>query len=1267
MHMRRSFIYLFILLLVGSVSTAFAQGEIFGKITNEKGEELGGVVIRVTSGGLSKGMGLSEDDGTYSIKPLQPGSYDIEYSLLSYQTVKITGVQVAQGPKSQNQVMSVGGNVLKETVVRAQKKKVSVEVTQDAKTIEAAPTTNIVDMAGLSKNVYQARSGGALSIGGARPDGTVYIIDGQVSQVGGAINPPQGTVQQLQVFSSGIPANLGDATGGVVSITTKGSTSSLKGNVRAQHSIDGYNQNLVNASVTGPLISREKDGTKQPILGFLLGAEYQYYADDDPTYYKNPVLKKDVLKKLEDNPLTLVNSQNATTMVASSNFVSKNDFEMQKQQLNNSSTTVRFNGKLDYAVNNNINVTAGGNFTYSNSDGYSRSASYFAPSSIPVQVDYTGRGYLRFRQSFPNATPKKTDSGGRSRPVISNAYYTLQLDYQRSKSSTEHSDFKHNLFDYGYVGKFTQSRVPLYAYGKDSLSGRNGIILQTYDAVSGISFEASDKNPVLANYTKAVFENANRLGFLSDYTTVQSYQGLMNGDFPRSALTVQNVGLTGVGAAMSGYSYSTFDQYGLHADASFDFRPGKSKNAITHAIQFGLYYEQRSSSAYSANITNGTGTSLWLQMLSLTNSHIQGLDYANPIYVHNGKRYTKAEIDAGGFFLPTDTVIYDRRDNGQQSTFDKNLREKIGAGKFDYIDVFAIDPNKLSLNMFSAGELLGTAPNSNYVSYNGYDYTGQKVKGSVAFNDFFTAKDAAGNLTRPIGAFNPNYIAGYIMDAFRYKSLQFNVGVRFERYDANTKVLKDPYSLYEARTVSQTDAALNTSNGGAHPATVAKDATVYVDNNNSASPEVIGYRKGDSWYDAKGVEILDPQALEIANGGNPLTPYLTIAGKTNITDSKFDPNNSFTDYKPKVTASPRFQFQFPINDEDALFYAHYDILVQRPKTANYANALDYYFLEQNTGTTIGNPDLKPEKTFDYELGFMQTLGKHRNAGLGISAFYRERKDMIQYRVYQNAYPRTYSTFGNRDFSTTKGFTLTYNYASPDQKALPLELSLNYTLQFADGTGSSATSGSGLLSNFLTAGLPNLRYLAPLTYDSRHNVNLNILYTYGQNEGPEINGRKVFQNLRANMILRARSGEPYTTSAAVNNNVIQGTLNGTRLGWHFGADFRIDKGFSFNGFTKKRTNADGTVSIATKSEGPKKYTLAAFIYFQNIFNIRDVLQVYPYTSRPDDDGYVTSSVGQQFFNASYSPQALQDLYSLYVSNPGFYNAPRRINIGFTFGF
>ena len=143
--------------------------------------------------------------------------------------------------------MTVEAKGLNEVIKVAYKQPVVSKITAvGSDKIERAPTRNILDMASLGPNVQQTRNGGELRIGGARGDGTVYMLDGQVIQ--GAVTPAQGTVEQLQVFSSGIPANLGDATGGVVSITSKGLTNKLKGNVQAQHSIDGYNQNLVNAS-----------------------------------------------------------------------------------------------------------------------------------------------------------------------------------------------------------------------------------------------------------------------------------------------------------------------------------------------------------------------------------------------------------------------------------------------------------------------------------------------------------------------------------------------------------------------------------------------------------------------------------------------------------------------------------------------------------------------------------------------------------------------------------------------------------------------------------------------------------------------------------------------------------------------------------------------------------------------------------------------------------------------------------------------------------
>jgi hemoglobin/transferrin/lactoferrin receptor protein len=100
---------------------------------------------------------------------------------------------------------------------------------------------------------------------------------------------------------------------------------------------------------------------------------------------------------------------------------------------------------------------------------------------------------------------------------------------------------------------------------------------------------------------------------------------------------------------------------------------------------------------------------------------------------------------------------------------------------------------------------------------------------------------------------------------------------------------------------------------------------------------------------------------------------------------------------------------------------------------------------------IPNANLKPETTVDYELGFQQVLSK--TSSLKISAFYREQRNQVQLIKVYNAYPNSYNSFGNRDFGTVKGLTIAYDL----RRTVNLRMTANYTLQFAEGTGSDATS------------------------------------------------------------------------------------------------------------------------------------------------------------------------------------------------------------------
>jgi len=1274
--MTRTLRCLFILAFIGLSAASFAQ-EIAGRVLDDKNQPVLSASVQVTQGGILKGGTVTDIDGNYSIKPLDPGFYEVTVRSLSYDTSTVTGVTVSPDKTTtvnfsvhEPSVETGGKTVLKEHKVVAFKKALVDKDCPSCHIIERAEITqsvsqNVIDIAATSAGVYQSQKGAGLNIGGARTEGTLYIVDGVQVQGSIGVEAAQGSVDQIEVMSSGVSAKYGDFTGGVVNITSRGVSQKLTGDIMLQHSIDGYNNNLASFSFAGPLIKKKtKDGSK-PIMGFSLSGDIYDDHDRSPTYDQLPVLKGSALQALQQNPLKIVsdNSGNPVYNYAS-DYITANDWTYSKIPPNNVTQEYRLNGKLDLQVADNMNISAGGSFNYSKVDLYNRGSILYAPESIPYETTLSGRGYIRFTQRFGKAVKTAEDE----KSVISNAFYTIQADYQKEYQSIEDPTFKKNIFDYGYVGKFNETRTEFYQRGTDSVSGIQGIVyaggFPNSATGTGISYDRSNLNPVLANYTSEYYNSLN--GALpSTINQIQASNAMANGDEPQYTYGL----VLSPGATQNSYSNFNSNQYAFSIDASFDLQTGKVK----HQIEFGLSYQQRVEKSYTARANySGAGTnSLWQLMRGLVSSKDNGglaLDKLNPIFVVNGHQYTLNQVQGPNAIVSpgaNDTIIYNYKNVGN-SYFDSTLRKQLGLSKTQDINIDALDPSTFSLGLFSADELLNSG--NPFVSYEGYTYTGGQQAGNVSFNDFFTAKDANGNYTRPIGSFNPNYIAGYLLDKFTYKDIHFNVGVRVDRYSANTKVLIDPYSEYPEKDVNQVNGSLNTTNNGHHPANIGGNYVVYVDDNASSNPTIIGYRNGNNWYDPTGKYVEDPTVLKQYSGGRDPQPYLTSNVK--ITDSNFNPNNSFTDYTPQVTVMPRVSFSFPISDV-ADFYAHYDIYAQRPTTGIDATAYDYYYLAQNSNSIVNNANLKPQKTFDYEVGFQQKLSDR--SALTLTGFYKERKDMITVQPYLYAYPTTYYTFGNRDFSTTKGMTLNYDL----RRFNHLRLNIAYTLQFAEGTGSSPystnsggggqISPNGLIQTFISAGVPNLRYVSSLDYDSRHTIAATADYRFDEGEGPIVGGMRILQNAGLNFIFRVRSGEPYTaystapSSPEFSGGTVVGGVNGSRLPWHYGVDAKIDKDFALNPGVKK--HHDGTPGIKPK----RPLYLNVYLRVENVLNTREVLHVYGYTGRANDDGYLSSPFGQTYVPQQVSPQSYADLYRLSVNNPYNYNLPRTMTLGLKFDF
>jgi hypothetical protein len=368
---------------------------------------------------------------------------------------------------------------------------------------------------------------------------------------------------------------------------------------------------------------------------------------------------------------------------------------------------------------------------------------------------------------------------------------------------------------------------------------------------------------------------------------------------------------------------------------------------------------------------------------------------------------------------------------------------------------------------------------------------------------------------------------------------------------------------------------------------------------------------------------------------------------------------------------PRVSFSFPISDQ-ANFFAHYDVLTQRPPAAGFLFYSDYLFIEQNATQAINNPALRPEKTIDYEVGFNQRLDRKGKLALKISAFYREMRDMIQIVRNSNAYPITYDSYENLDFATVKGFKAEFF----TRRLGIVKFNTAYTLQFANGTGSSFSSSRAALNGI--EGFTVLRNLLPLSFDQRHTLtgNIDIRWIYNDKLGAGKRGPKVFgvyplKNLGASITYNVGSGTPFTRNALPNQAAVQfgvnstsqvdGTPFGSRLPWNFRIDARIDKDFTV---TFNNTNADGS------KEKPRYLGLNVYLAVLNVLDRANVLDVYPFSGEADDSGFLQSPQGEQAIeNNSITGEsdAFVDQFRIKEQDPNNFSLPRRIRIGTTITF
>jgi len=1254
-------------IVVASAGLMLAQNESAIKVklidkANRETIPFANVIVEM--GGIQAGVGTTNIDGEVTIKPLNPGKYNVKATYVGYQTVEVTNINVSVGKTVALNLEMLAGQQLKEVEVTEYKEPLIDPDTKSGGTVtreeyQNMASKNINSVAATTAGIYQKDEGGALNVRGARSNGTAYYVDGQ--KVIGTSGVPQASVEQITTIVGGTPAEYGDETGGIVAITTRGPASRYGGSVEVSSSgfgekkgLDAFGYNYVGFSINGPILTKKDTLTssKKSILGFAISGEGVNEKDPSPSAIGFYQVKKDKLTELENAPLRPATQ--GSGFVQNAEFITADDLEKIKARNNVASTSLRLNGKIQYQPTTNLGITIGGSVDYNKKHDWVYEYALFNPSNNPQTISNTWRCYAKLTQKFNSATAKEEE---KSSSTIKNAYFTLQASYEKYNSKTQDDNHKDNVFDYGYIGKFVQNRQKTYSY-KDKqeiwLKDSNGILYKdtVYSSFfmgpyqnAGLSFTPSDVNPTGAEYTNEVYAvDPNILG----PNDIQANNGLMNGDRPANVYGLWY----NTGRQYGGYSYSDNQQFRVFSNFSADIKK--------HAIQLGFEYEQRTERAYSISPIG-----LWTLMRQLANNHLQHLDSVaykntdlsgtNPYYDFN---ILNDNLDANG--NPT---------KGTQKQFDRSLREKLGlnVNGTDYLDIDSYDPSTFSLNMFSADDLLNNG--NGLVNYYGYDHTGKKITGHQSLDNFFTQKDANGNNTRTVGAYQPIYIAGYIQDHFDFKDVKFLIGLRVDRFDANQKVLKDKYLLYEAHTAGE---KIVTDQFGPNPSNIGSNYVVYVNDAYSGHPtKIVGYRDGDNWYTAEGIQTNNPGLLTSGTLNGAINPYLVdpAAAKNKIISPKV-----FEDYTPEINFMPRIAFSFPISDV-ASFTAHYDVLTQRPPDFNRLDPIQFLGIESSVGGFVNNPNLKSERTTDYALGFQQVLNEKKNSVLKIDLFYRELRNMVQAVQVLDAFPVTYNSFGNIDFGTVKGLSVTYDLR---RAVTGVALTASYTLQFADGTGSSTSDAAALAA----AGQPNQRIPMALDFDQRHTILLNVDYRFGgakDYNGPVLTLKKgsdkekaikILENVGANITFRAGSGTPYTRQSNITEgdpasqnvaiglsqrSIMAGDKNGSYLPWNYKLDLRIDK--------------DLELTWGGKKDGAEKKHAQLNIYLQilNVLNTKNINYVYAATGNPNDDGFLASSTGKTTTAGELNPASFTDLYNIKVNNPSNYTLPRVIRIGAAINF
>ena len=232
----------FAIMLLGSQVMAQSSGQLSGRVQDDSGAPLPGVTISASSEKLQgTRVVVSDGNGNYLVPLLSPGNYTVTFELEGFatavQAVKINAGQTQASDPVTMQLSSVEEEIVVTGELETISKTLTGAATYEKEEVEKLPITGtLVSTTALAPGVHQTGPSNNITISGAMSFENLFLMNGVTMNENVRGQPfdlfIEDAIQETTVSASGVSAEYGRFTGGVVNAITKSGGNQFSGSVR---------------------------------------------------------------------------------------------------------------------------------------------------------------------------------------------------------------------------------------------------------------------------------------------------------------------------------------------------------------------------------------------------------------------------------------------------------------------------------------------------------------------------------------------------------------------------------------------------------------------------------------------------------------------------------------------------------------------------------------------------------------------------------------------------------------------------------------------------------------------------------------------------------------------------------------------------------------------------------------------------------------------------------------------------------------------------